>query len=228
MAEGNTFWGDAYKGDGMQGLGNFLKGIADAYRSVDQQTKELISHLSPEEKAQVQSFTQKAMSRYLSDDFSKESASSDITASYDGIFREYRESELPIIYGKLCSTGMYNSTAAQMLANDAYARAVDKAGQAKHGAIKDYAQLETARAEPALSAFNVALQDDTDRSVSFQEETEPNMEEFSKDAAAMFIIMGVLDYYSKREYLADKKGSKESTSTDPITGAVVKFIDWIF
>ena len=54
------------------------------------------------------------------------------------------------------------------------------------------------------------------------------MEEFSKDAAAMFIIMGVLDYYSKREYLADKKGSKESTSTDPITGAVVKFIDWIF
>ena len=227
MAEGNTFWGDAYKGDGMQGLGNFLKGIADAYRTVDQQTKELISHLSPEEKAQLQSFTQKAMSRYLSDEFSKDAASADITASYDGIFREYRESELPVIYGKLCSTGMYNSTAAQMLANDAYARAVDKAGQAKHGAIKDYAQLETARAEPALSAFNVALQDDTDRSVSFHEETEPNMEEFSEDAAVMFTIMGVLSIFSKREYLADKKGSKTTSSTSP-EGIVETVVGWLF
>ena len=225
MAEGNTFWGDAYKGDGMQGLGNFLKGIADAYRTVDQQTKELISHLSPEEKAQLQSFTQKAMSRYLSDEFSKDAASADITASYDGIFREYRESELPVIYGKLCSTGMYNSTAAQMLANDAYARAVDKAGQAKHGAIKDYAQLETARAEPALSAFNVALQDDTDRSVSYKEETEPNMEEFSKDAAVMFTIMGVLSIFSKRKYMADNTGSKTSTSTG-VGGIVETVIDW--
>ena len=227
MAEGNTFWGDAYKGDGMQGLGNFLKGIADAYRSVDQQTKELISHLSPEEKAQLQSMTAKALSRYLSDEFSKDNASTDITASYDGIFREYREAELPVIYGKLCSTGMYNSTAAQMLANDAYARAIDKAGQAKHGAIKDYAQLEVARAEPALSAFNVALQDDTDRSVSFHEETEPNMEEFSKDAAVMFTIMGVLSIFSKRKYMADNTGSKTSTSTGA-GGIVETVVDWLF
>jgi len=225
MAEGSTFWGDAYKGDGMQGLGNFLKGIADAYRSVDQQTHELISHLNAEEKAQLQFFTKKAMSRYLSDEFSKENASSDITSSYDGIFREFRESELPIIYGKMCSTGMYNSTAAQMLANDAYARAVDKAGQAKHNAIKDYAQLEVARAEPALSAFNVALNDDTDRTVSFQEETEPNMEEFSKDAAVMFTIMGVLSIFSKRKYLADSTGSKTSTSTG-VGGVVETVIDW--
>ena len=225
MAEGNTFWGDAYKGDGMQGLGNFLKGIAEAYRTVDQQTKELISHLSPEEKAQLQSMTAKALSRYLSDEFSKDNASADITASYAGIFREYREAELPVIYGKLCSTGMYNSSAAQMLANDAYARAVDKAGQAKHGAIKDYAQLETARAEPALSAFNVALQDDTDRSVSYKEETEPNMEEFSKDAAVMFTIMGVLSIFSKRKYMADNTGSKTSTSTGA-GGIVETVIDW--
>lgn len=226
MAEGSTFWGDAYKGDGMQGLGNFLKGVAEAYRSLDQQTHELISHLNPEQKAQLASLTQKAMSRYLSDEFSKDSAASDITSSYDGIFREFRESELPVLYGKLCSTGMYNSTAAQMLANDAYARAVDKAGQAKHGATKDYAQLEIARAEPALSAFNVALNDTTDRKVSFQEETEPNMEEFSKDAAVMFTIMGVLSLYNKRSYFADAKGSKSSTST--VGGVVDTVIDWIF
>lgn len=225
MADNNTFWGDAYKGDGMQGLGNFLRGIADAYRNVDQQTKELISHLNPEEKAQLQTFTSKAMSRYLSDEFSKDNASSDITASYDGIFREYRESELPVIYGKLCSTGMYNSTAAQMLANDAYARAVDKAGQAKHAAIKDYAQLEIARSEPAVAAFNVALNDDTDRSLSFQEKTEPNMEEFSTDAAIMFTIMGVLSIFSKRKYLADNTGGKTTSSTG--AGGVVETIfDW--
>jgi len=226
MAESNTFWGDAYKGDGMQGLGNFLKGIADAYRTVDQKTEELVSHLSPEEKAQLQALTSKAMSRYMSDEFNKDAASADITSSYDGIFREFRESELPVIYGKLCSTGMYNSTASQMLANDAYSRAVDKAGQAKHAAIKDYAQLEIARAEPALSAFNVALQDDTNRSLKFHEETEPNMEEFSKDAAAMFIIMGVLNYYSKRKYMADNAGSKSSTTG---TGGdiVETVINWI-
>ena len=120
---------------------------------------------------------------------------------------------------------MYNSSAAQMLANDAFARAVDKAGQAKHGAIKDYAQLETARAEPALSAFNVALQDDTDRSVSFHEETEPNMEEFSKDAAVMFTIMGVLSIFSKRKYMADNTGSKTSTSTG-VGGVIETVIDW--
>ena len=225
MAEGNTFWGDAYKGDGMQGLGNFLKGVADAYRSLDQQTHELISHLNPEQKAQLASLTRKAMSRYLSDEFSKENAASDITSSYDGIFREFRESELPVIYGKLCSTGMYNSTAAQMLANDAYARAVDKAGQAKHNATKDYAQIEIARSEPALSAFNVALNDNTDRTVSFQEETEPNMEEFSKDAAVMFTIMGILSIYNKRKYLADNTGSKTSTSTGA-GGIIETVIDW--
>ena len=225
MAEGSTFWGDAYKGDGMQGLGNFLKGVADAYRSLDQQTHELISHLNPEQKAQLASLTQKAMSRYLSDEFSKENAASDIKSSYDGIFREFRESELPVLYGKLCSTGMYNSSAAQMLANDAYARAVDKAGQAQHTAVKDYAQLEIARSEPALSAFNVALNDNTDRTVSFQEETEPNMEEFSKDAAVMFTIMGVLSIYNKRKYLADNTGSKTSTSTGA-GGIIETVIDW--
>lgn len=226
MAEGNTFWGDAYKGDGMQGLGNFLKGIADAYRQVHQQTDELVSHLSDSEKAQLQRFMDSAMTRYLSQEFSKDVASGDITASYDGIFREYRESELPILYGKLCSTGMYNSTAAQMLANDAYARAVDKAGQAKHGAIKDYAQIETARADPLAAAFNIALQDDTTRKVVFDEETEPNMEEFSEDAAVMFTIMGVLSLFSKRQYFADAKGSKTNTST--VGGVVDTVVDWIF
>lgn len=225
MAEGNTFWGDAYKGDGMQGLGNFLKGVAEAYRSLDQQTHEIISHLTPEQKAQLTSLTQKAMSRYLSDEFSKDSASADITSSYDGIFREYRETELPVIYGRLCANGMYSSSAAQMLANDAYSRAVDKAGQARHTAIKDYAQVEIARSEPAISAFNIALNDLTDRTVSLKEETEPNMEEFSKDAAVMFTIMGVLSLYNKRKYLADNVGSKTSTSTG-VGGVVETVIDW--
>ena len=223
MADQSGFWGDAYKGDGALGLGAFLEGIAKAYRELDQKTTEHVSHLSPEQKMQLQQLIGNALRRYLSDEFSKDSAAGDITSSYDGIFREFRETELPTIYNKMCQTGTYNSTSAQLMANDAYSRAVDKAGQAKHRAIVEYAQVETARAEPALSAFNVAINDVTDRTLEFHEETQPNMEEFSKDAAIMFTIMGVLSVFNKRNYLADSKGSKSSTST--VGGVVETVID---
>lgn len=49
------------------------------------------------------------------------------------IFRQYRETDLPQILGQQNSTGAYGSTAAQMLSNDAFARATGRAAELSLG-----------------------------------------------------------------------------------------------
>jgi hypothetical protein len=84
--------------------------------------------------------TERLMQRSLVD-YSKEQAIKDSKESMAQIFREYRESQLPQIYVAQAGGGLYNSTTGQLMANDAYARAVDLANARQLEFIRSYNQM---------------------------------------------------------------------------------------
>ena len=226
MADTNNFWADAYKGDGFAGIGAFLQGIGQSYQDIERLTKLISDHLTPQQKAQVQQVIDSATTRYISEDFAKSMAVQDAERRFDEIFREYREEALPEIYSAECRTGIYDSTTAQLLANDAYSRTVKKAAEVVQATIKDYARIEVERAQAAAQLFTLALQDHTDSTENMNESKTPKMSAFSKDAATLFALMGVLSIFSKRQYFADQKGSKTSSGTT--AGGIVETIVDIF
>ena len=70
--------------------------------------------------------------------FSKDAASKDSEASVAALFRDFKNTALPKIYGAQTGSGGYNSTGAQLLANDAYGSAVAKAAELKLKTISEY------------------------------------------------------------------------------------------
>lgn len=193
---------DAYKGDGMKGLGDFLTGIATAYREIDKKVNLAESHLTDIQKAQVQSWVDSALARFQSVEFSKSSAVADTVTLTDAMFNKFREESLPQIYVRDCMSGVYNSTTSQLLANDAYARKVREAAEMQVKTIVDYAGVETGRSAPLAQSIQSALNDATTRTEVSHEELTPKTEAFSSDMAVYIAAMSLLDYIS-RKYFAD-------------------------
>lgn len=204
MADTITLKSDAYKGDGMKGMGDFLAGIAQAYHELDRHTAFAESHLTPQQKAQVQSWVDTAAARFGSAEFSKGAAFSDADSLMDGIFQRFRESDLPQIFSRNCKAGVYNSTTAQLLANDAYARKVREAAEVKVKTAVDYAGIETQRSQPLAQALQAALSDSTSRTEDVHEEVTPKTEAFAADMAAFVAAFALLDIIS-RKYFADSE-----------------------
>lgn len=73
--------------------------------------------------------------------YTKQDAIADSQGLVDSIFRQFRSTSLPQIYAAQGSAGAYNSTGAQLMANDAYADTVSKAQSAVLGNIKSYADI---------------------------------------------------------------------------------------
>lgn len=193
---------DAYKGDGMKGLGDFLTGIAGAYREIDKKTNFAESHLTEAQKAQVQAWVDLALARFQSVEFSKSSAISDTTALTDSLFSKFKEEALPQIYVRDCMAGIYTSTTSQLMANDAYARKIREAAEMQVKTIVDYAGVETGRSAPLAQGIQSALNDATTRTETSHEELTPKTEAFSSDMAVYVAAMSLLDYIS-RKYFAD-------------------------
>lgn len=73
--------------------------------------------------------------------YNRDQALSDAELAMAQIFREYRESELPKVFVAQAGAGLYNSTTGQLMANDAYARAVDLANARRLEFLKTYSQM---------------------------------------------------------------------------------------
>ena len=85
------------------------------------------------------------------------------------------------------------------MANDAYARTVDKAGRVTLDNIKSYADIEVNRSNPVNQGFNVLLQNHRSTIEKSKEETSPQLGDFLKDAAIMAAVMSLLDLFVNRE-----------------------------
>lgn len=198
---------DAYKGDGPMGIGEFLKGVASAYRIEQENTGQTVLRLRDDEKLKLTSALDHALNDYIQSEFKKTNAIVDARAARDDAFHTYADEYLPQLYGKLCASGAYNSTAAQLLANDAYARTVVKAQQNELQNIKDYAQLHNQEGNLVVAIFGRLIESYTQSNTSRHYETKPDIGQFGEDAAAYMLFMGVIQLFSKRPYFADSSGS---------------------
>lgn len=89
--------------------------------------------------------------------YTRENAITDASGVVNDIFRQYREQALPEIYSAQGSTGAYNSSAAQLLANDAYGSAVSQSAQVVTDNIARYAELGQNEQQLAISSLLDAL-----------------------------------------------------------------------
>jgi len=76
---------------------------------------------------------------------SKEAAITDTQGVVKNLFDTFSKSVLPQVMQKAFSSGGYNSTAATLLANDAFAQTVNKSAEVQLGAISQYAAANTAK-----------------------------------------------------------------------------------
>lgn len=74
--------------------------------------------------------------------YSKQAAMNDVQGAIANLFREYSIKALPTIFQAEASSGGYNSTTGQLLANDAYAATVSKGAQLMIDAIDKYRRLQ--------------------------------------------------------------------------------------
>ena len=213
---------DAYKGDGPMGIGSFLTGIATAYLKEHTQRSEVVDRLRPTDKAKLDAAIGHALDHFLNTQYHKDAAIADARAARDNAFHEYADEFLPTLYARTCSAGIWNSTAAQLLANDAYARTVVKAEELELTNIKQYAEIHLREGDAVNAMFGNLIQSYQTDNWSQDMERRPDVEEFAKDAAIFTVFMATLSLFSKRNYLADRVGS----STDS-TGASTGLWDWL-
>ena len=128
-----------------------LSGSSSSSRSVSRESGSSSSELSgltttqrfdEQAKALLDALTNRAFDEQTGDpSYTREKAIADAQGMIQNIFKEYQETALPEIYGAQRQTGAYNSTAGQMLANDAFGEAVSRSAQVVQKNIIDYAQL---------------------------------------------------------------------------------------
>lgn len=74
-------------------------------------------------------------------EYTKLKATADAAEVVSAIFREYADQELPQIYQAMNGSGGYNATTAQLLANDAIARAMAKASKEVLDNVQRYGNI---------------------------------------------------------------------------------------
>lgn len=198
---------DSYKGDGPLGIGEFLEGVAKAYRTETEHTGETVVRLRDADKIKLDSALDHALNHFVTSQFEKSNAIADARAARDNAFHTYADEYLPTLYGKMCSMGIYNSTASQLLANDAYARTVVKASELELTNIKDYAGIHLREGDLVQSIFGRLIEAYTQSNRDRRFETKPDIGQFGEDAAAYMVFLGVIQLFSKRSYFADNSSS---------------------
>lgn len=89
-----------------------------------------------------------------SQQYSRENAIKDVQGSIAEIFRQYSITDLPKIFSGMTSSGGYNSTSHQFLANEAFANATAKGAALTNQAVLNYAQARQAELSPLVALLN--------------------------------------------------------------------------
>lgn len=177
--------GRAYMGDGFQGFGKYLEGLAashlhqkdkrdittvdDVKKDIDtdehiahdisQIITETTKHMTPAELACLASYIEESCKDYTDHVYEKEDAINDVQVAIDTIFDEYQDKFLPQILNRECSAGIYNDTATQLLVNDAYASAVVKSGTLQLDTIHRYVDHISTLSKIVIEGLRTAIQD---------------------------------------------------------------------
>ncbi len=91
-------------------------------------------------------------------ELSKDAAIADTQGVVQNLFDNFSKSVLPQIMQKAFTGGAYNSTAANLIANDAFAQTVNKAAEVQLGAISQYEAAGTARQQVQNTTLGTILQ----------------------------------------------------------------------
>lgn len=197
----------AYKGDGLNGMGVFLTGMANAYRKERTHDSQTTDRLKPEIRASLDEYLNYMKFKYgIGSEYTKCDAFSDAERAVDKIFYDYK-TQLPQILSRSCAAGIYNSTSVQALINDAYARATSASADLKLKAVTDYRRLEMEGDDRISNLFGRQIESWTSFDETKEFETKPDMEQFAKDAAIAAIALGILQLFTMRKYQMDDSNS---------------------
>lgn len=194
---------DAYKGDGFQGLGQFLEGVGRAYGIVDFDSTTNRSRLTDEDLDKFYKALDCITEDYKDSKYTKGLACYDAKCAMDSIFKTHRDRNLPELYGRACVAGLYNSSSLQLLANDAYARTVAEASKLKLDWITQYASIRQAHANAMIQMLRDMADIYETTVVDNRTANKPDISTFATHAAAYLLFTGILDLFSKRKYFAD-------------------------
>lgn len=205
---------DAYKGDGPMGIGSLLTGIATAYLQETQGVDETIDKLRALDKSKLDSAIDHMLGDFLNTQFHKDDARTDARAARDNAFHTYADEYIPQLHGRACSHGLWNSTANQLLANDAYARTVTKVAEVELQTIKEYARIHIDEGQVVNALFGSLINayQKTNRTQTL--ERRPDIGEFGEDFAIITAALTLFSLFGKRNYLADKVGGASGAGNE--------------
>lgn len=89
--------------------------------------------------------------------YTKDQAIADSQGLVGQIFNQYSKTALPTIFSTQNSSGGYNSTSGQLLANDAFGKATADAASAVQQNIKDYAAISNSNTQTAQNQQSLDL-----------------------------------------------------------------------
>ena len=87
-------------------------------------------------------------------DYSRANAINDTQGAIAEIFNQYKIKDLPEIFSSMVSSGGYNSTSHQLMANEAFANATAKGAALRSQAILNYAEARNKQLAPLVSLLN--------------------------------------------------------------------------
>jgi hypothetical protein len=93
-----------------------------------------------------------------SKEFTREAAIQDSAGIVKELFAQYSQQALPQIISKASQSGAYNSTAAQLLADNAFAETISKSAQVRTNAIAQYAQADATKQQVQTQTLGTILQ----------------------------------------------------------------------
>lgn len=106
--------------------------------------------------------------------FTKADATADVAGAVQSVYKQFKEQELPQIFAAMGQAGAYNSTNAQLLANDALAEAIGKASTLTVQTVKDYAGITTAKESQIFDSLLKAFQIQSEATKTQQQKESAN------------------------------------------------------
>lgn len=196
---------DAHKGDGLAGFGQWLSGVAAAYRNEDLIENQIIDRVRPGHETFLDQLVSCAITDYCASilAYSKDNAMADSKALAESMFDDWAEEYLPTLYSSMCKRGIYNSTTAQLLANDAFAEAMKDAMKAQLDFVKAYADIIAAKGNVAVGAMNVSINSYQETHTDRKLDVYPKTGQFAQDMAVAILAYFLIGPFISREYFAD-------------------------
>ena len=202
---------DAYKGDGIGELGKWLTGIAQAYRNEDFEEEQIIDRVRPGHGPYLDQLVECAIKDYCGNlsNYDKAAAIADSESLAESMFDDWSEQYLPTLYSSMCQRGIYNSTSAQLLANDAFSEVMKDALKARIDFINGYGNILAQKGGVANNAMTVSINSYQDSDTERRLDIYPKTGQFAQDLAVAVLAYFLIDVFLRRCYFADEKDCDE-------------------